>query len=51
MKWYKVSKLSGREWFGFYLRVFSFGCEEVLEGHLKDVKLIIIVSMLYIANK
>ena len=51
MKWYKVSKLSGSRCFGCNLRVFSFGCEEVLEWHLKYVKLMIIISMLYIANE
>ena len=51
IKWYKVSKLSGRTWFGCNLRVFSFGCEEVLEGHWRYVKLMIIILMLYIANE
>lgn len=37
----QISKLSGRTRFGCNLRVFFFGCEEFLEGHLKYVKLMI----------
>ncbi len=33
-KWDKVSKLSGACGIGINLRIFSFGCEDVLEGHL-----------------